>query len=71
MIAPIRQADPPAQHRPRTSAEVRRLVASLFLEDSRNESRPARSVPSWKAWTLVVWATVLTLVYLASMLDLL
>jgi len=70
MIAPIREVEPSVRRRPRTSDEVRRLVASLFLDEARDESSPARSVPSWKAWALVVWATVLTLVYLASMLDL-
>jgi hypothetical protein len=70
MIAPIREKEPPAQHRPRTSAEVRRLVASLFLEETGSDSPPARSVPKWKAWALIFWATILTLVYFAAMLDL-
>ena len=70
MIAPIREQEPPTQRRPRTSDEVRRLVASLFLDEARDESPPARSVPSWKAWALVAWATILTLIYFASMLDL-
>jgi hypothetical protein len=70
MIAPIRETEPPAQDRPRTSDEVRRLVASIFLDETRDDSRPARSIPGWKAWALVAWATVLTLIYFAAMLDL-
>ena len=70
MIAPIRETEPPAQRRPRTSEEVRRLLVSLFIDETRDPSRSAPSVPGWKAWTLVVWATLLTLVYLATMLDL-
>ena len=70
MIAPIRETEPPTQDRPRTSDEVRRLIASIFLDEAGSDSRPARMVPSWKAWALVLWAAVLTLVYLAAMLDL-
>ena len=70
MIAPIRETETHAQERPRTSDEVRRLVASIFLDETRENLRPARSIPSWKAWALVAWATVLTLIYLATMLDL-
>ena len=70
MIAPIRETDAPAEHRSQASTEVRRLVASLFLDEARFDSRPARPIASWKAWALVIWAGALTLVYLAAMLDL-
>ena len=70
MIAPIRETELPAEGRPRTSKEVRRLLASLFLDETRDVSRSGPSVPGWKAWFLVAWATILTLVYLATMLDL-
>ncbi len=69
MIAPIREAEAP-QKRSRTSGDVRRLVASLFLDEAGEETRPAPSVSRWKAWLLVAWATVITLVYFAAMLDL-
>ncbi len=70
MIAPIREAEPPPQHPPRTSDEVRRFVASLFLDEARDDRRAAPSVPRWKAWLLIAWATAITLVYFAAMLDL-
>jgi hypothetical protein len=70
MIAPIREAEPPPRAKPRRTSDVRRLVASLFLDDDRAQQRPAASVVRWKAWLLVVWAVAITIVYFASMLDL-
>ncbi len=70
MIAPIREVEPPPQRRPRTSDEIRRLVASLFLDEAGDDRRPAPSVPRWKAWLLIAWASAVTLVYFAAMLDL-
>jgi hypothetical protein len=70
MIAPIREADPPSQGRSRTSGEVRRLVASLFLDEAVEENRPVPPISRWKAWLLIGWAAVITLIYFAAMLDL-
>ncbi len=70
MIAPIREVEPPTERRPRGSDEIRRLVASLFLDKAGDDRRPAPPVPRWKAWLLIAWAAVITLVYLATMLDL-
>lgn len=70
MIAPIREAEPPAQRRPRTTDEVRRFVASMFLDQSAGDERPTSLVSRWKAWLLIGWAIGITLVYFAAMLDL-
>lgn len=70
MIAPIREAEPSPRHAKRTSSEVRRLVASLFLDDAPDDRPSVPSVPGWKAWLLIVWATVVTLIYVAAMVDL-
>lgn len=70
MIAPIREAEPGSENRPRTPREVRRLVASMFLNEEDKAHRPAPAIPRWKAWLLVAWATTVTVVYLAAMLNL-
>lgn len=69
MIAPIREVDPPPGEQSRTHGDVRRLIASLFLEDAGQPRRPAPAIARWKAWLLIAWATVVTLVYFAAMLD--
>jgi hypothetical protein len=70
MIAPIRETDPPAQSRSQTPRDVRRLVASLFLDEDREAKPAAPPIPRWKAWLLVSWATIFTLIYCAAMLGL-
>ncbi len=70
MIAPIRETDLAAQGRLRTGRDVRRLVASLFLDQDCETTRAAPPIARWKAWLLVSWAMFVTLAYFASMLDL-
>ncbi len=70
MICPIRETESPSQGQSGASDDVRRLVASLFLDEARENERPAPSVPGWKAWLLIAWAAVVTLAYMAAMLDL-
>lgn len=70
MIAPIRETEPPIEQSSKTSNEVRRLVASLFLDEARDDTRSTRPIARWKAWALIAWAGVLTLIYFAAMLDL-
>lgn len=70
MIAPIRETEPPVEEGTHASREVRRLVASLFLDEDREVDPAPSPVSHWKAWLLVGWAAAITLVYLASMLNL-
>ncbi|MHB8902331.1 MAG: hypothetical protein ACYC6Y_26525 [Thermoguttaceae bacterium] len=70
MIAPIREIVPLSESRSRTPRDVRRLVASLFLDGERGGRPEAPPMRRWKAWLIVSWASLVTLIYLAEMLDL-
>lgn len=68
MIAPLRESDPETTQTCRRLREAHRFVASTLLR--RDCAADGGSpVAAWKAWSLALWALVVTAVYAAAMLG--
>lgn len=71
MIAPIREEGRQASEETSRFQEMRRIVASLFLEETGEPKWKPAPIAAWKAWSFLAWAAAITGFYFLSMIGVL